>query len=141
MKRTGSGGTMSNGALSDCARPCNPGDRAPLALSEPNWVGTATRRHRDQAGWCHILFPTGDVLGFESAVQSDPLGREPLKRLSPTKHRREFVTLPGGPEIRASGSAIRGQLGPTARQDLTLACVICDGASAAAIRARAARSF
>src|SRR5262245_24933929 len=79
MKRTEFRGLMSDGALSDCARPCNPGDRAALALSEPNWIGTPAGRHRDQAGQCYILFPAGDVSALEPGVQSDPLGREPLK--------------------------------------------------------------
>src|SRR5215468_11317785 len=80
MKRTVFDGPIGNGALSDSARPCNLGDRAALALSEPNWVGPLARRHRDQAGQCYILFPAGDVSALEPAVQSDPLGRESLKR-------------------------------------------------------------
>jgi len=80
MKRTVFDGPISHGALSDCARPCNPGDRAALALSEPNRVGTPARRHRDQAGQCYVLFPAADMFALEPAAQSDPLGREPLSR-------------------------------------------------------------
>src|SRR3954451_13658178 len=70
---------MSDGAISDCTRPCHLGDWPALALSQPNWVGTAARRYRDQAGQFYILSAADDVFAFEPPAQPDPLGREPLK--------------------------------------------------------------
>jgi hypothetical protein len=108
MKPTVFSEPVSDGTLSDCARPCHPGDRAALALSEPNWVGTPARRHRDQAGQRYILFPAGDVFALEPAVQSHPLGREPLKRASKTAQypdqASEIVHSPGlRQRLRATG--------------------------------------
>src|SRR5262249_908112 len=81
MKPTVCGGSIGNGALSDCAWACQLGAWPALALSEPTWVGTAARRHREQAGQCSVLFPAGDVFALEPAAQSDPLGRQPLRHV------------------------------------------------------------
>src|SRR3982075_985139 len=71
-------GTDSDGALPDRARPCNPGDRPALALSEPDRIGAAAWRHRHRAGKYDVLFPADDMFALERVAEPGVLGREPL---------------------------------------------------------------